>query len=100
MSVEVYQRGDTIPIWLEVMDWQGNHVDPTHGVTLVHLTSPKSVKKAENQAMTKIETGKYVYYYASQSGDETGWWRYQIKTQDGSGFDAKYTISEGSFELR
>lgn len=100
MSVQVFQRPETVPIWAEIKNWAGAYADPTHGVTLVHLTNPKGVKKAENQTMTKSETGKYVYYYASQANDELGWWRYQTKSQDGTGATAKYTITDGSFELK
>jgi hypothetical protein len=78
----------------------GTLIDPSNGVTLIYLKNPSGTIKAENKSMTKSEPGKYVYYYNSASDDETGWWIYQVKSQDGTGDSAKYSVSEGGFELK
>jgi len=97
--IQVYQRGETVGIWCYVKDWEGNYTNPDNGVK-VTLIDPKSIVKVNALNMTPIDEGKYVYYYTSQITDTTGWWRYQCKSQDGVGDDAKYVISEGSFELK
>ena len=94
-----FQRPETVPIWAEVKDWDGNYVDPSEGVTLT-LYDPKDTKKVDGLAMTKSATGKYVYHYASQADDEVGWWRGRGLAQDGAGAGAKITIKVGGFYLQ
>jgi len=103
MITNVFQKGDTIPVWGEVRNAAGGFMDPSEGVTLIFLKNPSKVVKAENEAMakhpTEPETGKYVYYYASQDDDETGDWHYCCKSIDGTGAGAKKNIQYGSFKL-
>jgi len=103
VTTEVFQRGDTVPVWGEVRNAAGGFMDPSAGVTLIFLKNPKRVVKAEDEAMakhaTEPETGKYVYYYASQEDDEPGWWHYCCQSVDGSGAGAKKNTQYGSFKL-
>ena len=97
--IQVFQAGETIAIWAYIKDWEGVYRSPDNGVKLT-LVNPSGVTKVDAQAMTPDDTGKFVYYYNSQSDDVKGWWRYSCKGQDGAGGSAKYTISTGSFELK
>jgi len=103
MTTEVFQRGDTVPIWGETRNPAGELFDPSQGVTLIYLKNPSGVIKAENEAMSKHptepETGKYVYYYASQEDDESEWWHYCCKSVDGTGATAKKNTEYGAFKL-
>lgn len=41
-----YQRGETVPIWIESQDWEDNYENPTSGITLLHITDRNGVVKA------------------------------------------------------
>lgn len=98
-----FQRGETVPIWAEVETWLGVAASPSQGLK-VTITNPSGdIKPANGVAVAMTETpaasGKYVYYYASASDDEVGWWRYKVVSQDGTGATAKYTTTWGGFRL-
>jgi hypothetical protein len=99
MSIEVFIRTATIGIWAYFKDWEGEYHSPDQGVK-VTLTDPTGVKQVDDEAMTEDEEGKFVYYYTPASDAELGWWSYSCTGQDGSDTEAKYTIKEGSFELK
>lgn len=178
MTTEVFQRGESVPIWAENRKWDGTLTDPTQGVKIT-LKDPDGVlaKDAtgadiDDKVMGKETTprdGIYVFYYDSKevttlaanitatatsitvatgegiklpasnfyieiddeilkctsrtddvltvtrgqkdttasahnSGTSVwrirGWWRYEITAQDGTGEDARYTVTEGGFELK
>jgi len=92
-----FQRGETIPVWVEVQDWDDAYVDPT--AVKVTIIDSKGVVKVNAAAMTKDAIGKYVYYYNSVATDETGWWRASADIIDGVGAGAKVTITPGGFNL-
>lgn len=98
MSINTFQRGETIGLWSYVRNWLGVYSTPDNGVKIT-LTNPKGVVKVDAQPMTESAAGKFVYYYLSQADDEPGYWYYECKSQDGTGGDAKYTITRGSFRL-
>jgi hypothetical protein len=104
MNINTFQAGETVGIWAMVKNWEGDYVDPDNGVKLVSLINPAGVTILSNKTMAHNavdpETGKFVYYYNSQTDDVKGWWHYSCKSQDGTGDDAKYVIVEGSFELK
>jgi len=99
MSVNVFQAGETIGIWCYIKDWEGTYTTPDNGVK-VTLTDPGGTVQVDGLAMTAVDSGKLVYYYNSQSDDVKGYWYYSCKSQDGTGDNAKYVITEGSFELK
>jgi len=97
--INIFQQGDTVAIWAYFKDWDGNYASPDQGVK-VTLTDPDATDKVDDQAMSESETGKFVYYYTTDSDSVLGWWRYKCTGQDGTGASAKYTVSNGSFELK
>ena len=94
-----FQRPETIPVWVEVKTWAGALVNPNEGVKVV-ITSPDGIVVVTSTAMTNTETGKYVYYYASQLTDPVGWWKAVATVQDGTGAGAKYNVLVGGFQLQ
>jgi len=97
--INTFQAGETVVIWAHIKDWEGVATTPDNGVK-VTLTDPAGTVKVNNLAMDESSAGELVYYYNSQSDDIKGWWRYYCKSQDGTGDEAKYVITEGSFELK
>ena len=96
--MKIFQRPETIGLWAYIKDWEGVYITPDNGVK-VTLTDPAGTVKVNAQAMTESAPGKFVYYYTSESADVAGWWRFYCKSQDGTGPDAKYTITYGGFQL-
>lgn len=99
MTVQVFQKPETVPIWCEDKDWQGTYIDPSQGI-LVTIYKPDGSKAVDDQPMTKSETGKYVYYYNTATDSPVGWWRYSCKAVDGAGETAKTVIVQGAFEVK
>lgn len=99
MSVQIFQRGETIAIWAYFKDWAGNYVSPDQGAK-VTLTDPKGTDQVDDLAMSESDTGKFVRYYTAESDDELGWWNFKCTGQDGTGASAKYSVDHGSFELK
>lgn len=110
MTVEVFQRGESVPCWAENKNWAGSHFNPTQGIkiTLYKPDGTLAQDQAEppvdidDTAMGKETTprdGIYVFYYSSATDDPVGWWHYFCKAVDGSGDDAKTVITHGSFKL-
>lgn len=106
MSIQVFQRGETVPIWAENRNWAGVLTDPTAGIKIT-LYKPDGVLAKDyddtditDKPMTKDADGKYVFYYKSATANPIGWWRYFCKAVDGTGDAAKTVISYGSFELK
>ena len=98
MNVNVFERPETVPIHCEDKDWTGTYIDPSAGIT-IDIYKPDGTKKVDAGAMSKVTTGKYVYYYNSEATDPAGWWRYSCKAVDGSGAGARTVITKGSFQL-
>lgn len=96
--IQVCHRGETVGLWSYIQDWEGVDTSPDNGVKIT-LTNPKGIVKVDAQAMTEKASGKFVYYYTTPADDETGWWHFFCKSQDGTGDDAKYTKKFGSFKL-
>lgn len=82
--------------------WEFNETITDTGAGGIGESTTTSILLAAPMSELEGETGKgkYVYYYNSQSGDAKGWWRYSCKSQDGTGGEAKYTVVNGSFELK
>jgi len=108
MITTVFQRGESVPIWAENKDWDGNYTNPSAGIK-VTLWEPDGtlakdgVDDIDDTAMgkeTSPRSGIYVYYYDSAADDPVGWWRYFCKAVDGVGDDARTTITYGGFELK
>lgn len=117
MTIQVFQRGETVPIWAENRNWAGTLTNPSQGITIT-LKKPDGtaaqVLEGEeyvdltDKAMGKETTprdGIYVYYYNSSPkgdplvADPLGWWHYSCKAVDGAGPDARTVITHGSFKL-
>ncbi len=112
MTTQVWQKGETIPIWAEVRNSAGLY-NPTGGVKITIKkpdgTAAKDAEGADitDKAMGKTtppEDGKYVYYYDSRAkgeppvDDPSGWWHYFCEAIDGAG-EARITITYGSFRI-
>lgn len=106
MTTQVFQRGETVPIWSETRNAEGVLFNPTPAGIKVTLKKPDGTiaKDAaeddiEDATMSQTSTGKFVYYYKSIAADPTGWWHYLCKAVDGAGAEAKTVITHGSFKL-
>lgn len=93
-----FQTGETVPVWVEVKDWDGNYVNPSEGVKIT-ITDPDGDVQVDGLAMTPSATGKYVYYYLTTTASVVGWWKARGRAQDGTGSSARYVVSDGGFEL-
>jgi hypothetical protein len=101
MTIEVYQKGETVPCWAEDLNWEGVYIDPSQGIKIT-IYYPDGTKAVDNQAMSKIVTGdviQFVYYYASKSDDPGGEFSYECTATDGTSPNERIVISEGSFTL-
>lgn len=103
MTTEVYQRGETIPIWAENRTWAGVLTNPSSGVKITLYEPDGTLAKdgladIDDVAMGK-ETppvdGRYVYYYNAASDDPQGWWHYFCKAVD----DSMAVITHGGFKV-
>lgn len=97
--VRNFQRGETVPIWVDIKTWAGVYSSPDQGVK-VTITDPDGIVQANAQAMTESETGKFVYYFKPEDTDPLGWWRIRCLAQDGLLTEAKYIIADGGFILQ
>jgi len=104
MRTTIFQRGESIPCWAEVKDHAGTYIDPSQGV-FITISEPDGtlakdgVDDIDDTAMSKSDTGKYVYYYDSASDDPVKHWNFFCKAIDGEGDDARTTITHGGFKL-
>ena len=79
-----FKLGATVPLLAYVYDSDGETlVDPTTSIKATFV-DPKDTKKVDGKAMSKIDTGKYIYYYNSQTTDEAGDWVFSATTEDGT----------------
>jgi len=97
-ETHTFQLGETVPVWCYVQDWSDTYADPTSIEIEVWL--PSGTQDITSTAMTKSATGKYVYYYASESTDTAGFYRVKVTVVDGTGGTAKTTIIDGGFRLQ
>lgn len=110
-STEVFQRGETVPIWSETKNAAGEHFNPSAGIKVTLKKPDGTIAKdadgvdIEDTAMTQTSTGKFVYYFdSSAKGDPLvneplGWWHYSCKAVDGTEDEVKTVITHGSFKL-
>jgi len=114
MNTQVFQRGDTVPIWAENRTNAGVLANPSAGI-IVTLKKPDGTIAIEpDVAETKIQDlamtlpdvdGKYVYHFDSRAkgtpavDEPTGWWHYFCTAIDGTDPDERVRISHGSFKL-
>lgn len=94
----VFQRGETVPIYSDVKDWDGNYITPTS--IKITIYKPDETKAVDGIAMTEIVKGQYVHYYNTETTNPVGWYRTQVVEVDGTGDTAKTTIKLGGFELQ
>lgn len=97
-----WQRGETVPIWAEVrLESTGALNSPSEGL-LLYLFDPdgKVLATVDGEDMDEDSTGMYVYYWASPVDADVGWYRTDVKAQDGVGASAKITIEHGGFNLQ
>ncbi len=73
-TTQVFQRGETVPIWSETRNPAGELFNPTPGGIKVTLRDPdgalaKDVEGTDidNTAMVQSSTGKFVFYYNSKA---------------------------------
>jgi len=73
MTIQVFQRGESVPCWAEDRNWAGSLIDPTQGIKIT-LKDPdgaiaKDVDEADidDKVMENPEQGKYVFYYNSKA---------------------------------
>lgn len=74
--------------------------ESAEAITDTSTGSSTTTSALTNVSMTETpgSSGNYVYYYASQSYDVVGWWRYKVTSQD-SAAAPKYTVTWGGFKL-
>jgi len=104
-----FRKGDVVPIHYDVQNWEGEYIDPSQGclctVTMpdgTHAQDPSEDDIIE-KPMTKLETGKYVYYYYSHDDDPDdpdAWFKAECTAKDGSGDTTKKTSKTWSFRLQ
>ena len=106
MTTQVFQRGETVPMWAETRNAAGELFNPTPAGIKITLKKPDGTiakddaeDDIDEATMTQTSVGKFVYYYKSIATDPIGWWHYLCKAVDGSGDDAKTVITHGSFKL-
>jgi hypothetical protein len=83
----------SVRVYAEIQDDDDEFVDPSTSVT-VDIWKPDTTKAADNQAMTKLDTGKYHYIYTLAASPDIGRYRGVVWATDGS------TVSEGSFSFK
>ena len=73
-TVQVFQRGETVPIWAETKNAAGEFFNPTPAGIKVTLRDPdgamaKDVDESDidDKAMAQAATGKFVFYYNSKA---------------------------------
>ncbi|MGW8177234.1 MAG: hypothetical protein ACWGQW_00335 [bacterium] len=95
-----FQRPETVPLYSNVKDWSTpqQYVDPTTSIEIA-ITNPDGTVKQAATAMTKLETGKYVYYHLTSLSDQVGWYPVVVTVQDGAGGGARVTVQNGGFWL-
>lgn len=111
-TTQVFQRGDTVPIWSLVKTWAGEFFNPTPGGVKITLKKPDGTiakdaadKDIEDEPMSQTSIGHFVYHYDSRAkGDPPvdeplGWWHYSCKAVDGTGGEEKTQIIHGGFKL-
>ena len=98
MSVEVFERGSTVPIWSHNKK-TSTATSPDQGVKAT-VTDPDGTVKVDDQAMSEDDTGEFVYYHTPPSDAVKGHWNFSCTSQDGTGASAKYLKRSGSFELK
>lgn len=105
METNVFERLDTVPCFCWVRNWNDEFIDPSEGVLFSLWHPDGTIAKDHNEedidevSMTKLETGKYVYYHNTDMDDKTGWWKYRGRPVDGSGDTVRSTAQRGSFNL-
>ena len=100
-----FQRGESVPVWgwNEVDD---AFADPSEGMTLT-LQKPDGtpalaydgVTPITDLALTKDETGKFVYKFHTTVTDATGTYKGWLTAQDGTGESAWITITPVDFTI-
>jgi hypothetical protein len=109
MRERVFQRPETVPVWVEVKDPQTEELyDPSEGVLLTIYTPPPDMDIIlEEQAMTKQSTGIYLHEWNSSLAEDKGepinppgWYKYRIFVQDGVDPDDKRVVVLHGFQLQ
>lgn len=93
-----FGRGETVPIWVPVKDWDDNYVTPTS--VKVSVWDPDGTQKVTEQSAAEDETGRYVYYYPLATDAMLGYWPMKGIITDGTGDAARKTMPRGSFLVR
>jgi hypothetical protein len=73
MTTQIFDRGESVPIWAENKNWAGTLTDPTGGIKVTLkdrggvLAKDYDGSDIDDKAMTKDDVGKYVFYYNSKA---------------------------------
>lgn len=99
-TVREFELGETVEIYVEVKNQLGTLVDPATSIK-VTIYKPDGTEALAATSMTKVDTGKYNYYYTSvvatpPAADPLGWYRVRITVMD---ID-KVTIKDGGFNVK
>ncbi|MBA7577598.1 hypothetical protein ES708_19451 [subsurface metagenome] len=107
MTTQVFQRGETVPIWAETRNPAGELFNPTPAGIKVTLKKPDGTlakdydeSDIDGKPMSQTSIGKFVFYYKSAAADPPSWWHYWCEAVDGTSDAAKTVITHGSFELK
>ena len=93
-----YLAGATIWVRAYIYDSADALVDPT-SVKLT-MADAAGATKVNAQAMTKLTTGIYDYYYNTTATSAEGWWNGEVWVVDGSGDTAKTSVGSFGVEVR
>lgn len=88
----VHQPGETLQITAEIVDSDGNAVDPA--TVTISIGKPNGSLDITDAAMTKSETGSYYYNYTIASDEGT--YHSAVKATGNTG---RITIEPGNFDV-
>jgi hypothetical protein len=97
MNLVKFKRAETVEIYAEVKTQSGVLTDPT--AIVLDLYDSAGTQKVTAQAMTKLDTGKYQYFYTLASDAALGFWKGTVTETDGVGASAKVTKTDDGFEV-
>ena len=88
---------ETVIVWLEVKDEDGNYVDPGTSIKCtIYDPNETVVAGHDGQAMTKSETGKYYYDYNPSGSEVEGYYEARCEVVD----SGRTTTESAQFFIR
>lgn len=95
-SIDQFVRGTTVRVKASVVDSDNAAATPSVSIK-VTVEDPQATEVVDDQAMTALATGSYIYRYNSAADALLGKYTVEVTTVDGS--PAETVIQQGEFEL-